>query len=313
MKPDPARSPSCISVGNISALEQICRLRGGSQPHLMRCSDGYMYVVKFKNNSQSVRILINELIAFRLASELGLPLPYAAVVNVSPALIRYTRALTVEWPDGWIACVGGKQFGSQYVGNPRQPRAYTDPDPELATASNRSDAWGVLVFDLWTDNQDRRQFVTSENQSNGCRLYMIDNGFCLGGRNWAFPDKLRRNKCPVPGLYQGISGISSFEQWLTKLEDRRMSDVVKSVIDFVPHEWYSDSAKALREVLAALNERRFIVRSRLSALRDRYPDVFPNWVSAIGPVKSGLDRLPPQSSHPSGLFPSAEGATHNTL
>jgi hypothetical protein len=92
-----------------------------------------------------------------------------------------------------------------------------------------------------------------------------------------------------------------------------MSDVVKSVIDFVPHECYSDSAKALREVLAALNERRFIVRSRLSALRDRYPDVFPNWVSAIGPVKSGLDRLPPQSSHPSGLFPSAEGATHNTL
>jgi len=33
----------------LPALEQIRRMRGGAQSHLMRCDDGYDYVVKFQN------------------------------------------------------------------------------------------------------------------------------------------------------------------------------------------------------------------------------------------------------------------------
>ncbi len=43
------------------ATEQIRRMRGGAQSHLMRCSDGHYYVVKFQNNPQHRRILVNEL------------------------------------------------------------------------------------------------------------------------------------------------------------------------------------------------------------------------------------------------------------
>jgi hypothetical protein len=53
------------------ALEQIRRMRGGAQSHLMRCSDGEYYVVKFQNNPQGVRILANELLATRLGARLG--------------------------------------------------------------------------------------------------------------------------------------------------------------------------------------------------------------------------------------------------
>ncbi len=35
-------------------------MRGGAQSHLMRCDDGYYYVVKFQNNPQHRRILVNE-------------------------------------------------------------------------------------------------------------------------------------------------------------------------------------------------------------------------------------------------------------
>ena len=48
-------------------------MRGGAQSHLMRCADGHYYVVKFQNNPQHRRILVNELLGTRLASRLGLP------------------------------------------------------------------------------------------------------------------------------------------------------------------------------------------------------------------------------------------------
>ena len=54
------------------ALEQIRRMRGGAQAQLMRCADGGYYVVKFQNNPQGLRVLVNELLATRLAARLGL-------------------------------------------------------------------------------------------------------------------------------------------------------------------------------------------------------------------------------------------------
>jgi len=42
------------------AIEQIRRMRGGAQSQLMRCSDENYYVVKFQNNPQHRRILVNE-------------------------------------------------------------------------------------------------------------------------------------------------------------------------------------------------------------------------------------------------------------
>jgi hypothetical protein len=44
----------------LRAMEQIRRMRGGAQSHLMRCSDGrehdLYYVVKFQNNPQHCRV-----------------------------------------------------------------------------------------------------------------------------------------------------------------------------------------------------------------------------------------------------------------
>jgi len=37
-------------------------MRGGAQSHLMRCDDGYYYVVKFQNNLRHKRVLVNELL-----------------------------------------------------------------------------------------------------------------------------------------------------------------------------------------------------------------------------------------------------------
>ena len=104
----------------LRAVEQIRRMRGGAQSHSMRCDDGYYYVVKFQNNPQHRRILVNELLGTRLAARLGLPTVPAVIVAVSEELIRLTPELAVELPHARIPCQPGLQFGSRYPGDPRQ-------------------------------------------------------------------------------------------------------------------------------------------------------------------------------------------------
>ena len=57
----------------IQAVQHIRRMRGGAQSHLMRCADGHYYVVKFQNNPQHTRVLVNDWLGTRLAEMIGLP------------------------------------------------------------------------------------------------------------------------------------------------------------------------------------------------------------------------------------------------
>ena len=89
------------------ALEEVRRMRGGAQAHLMRCEDEGYYVVKFQNNPQGVRILANELLGTRLAARLGLPTPPAEVVQVGEELIAHTEDLVMQLGRGARALPGG--------------------------------------------------------------------------------------------------------------------------------------------------------------------------------------------------------------
>src|SRR3989442_11346269 len=104
----------------LRALEEIRRMRGGAQAHLMRCSDGHYYVVKFQNNPQHRRVLVNELLGTKLAARLGLPAAEVAVRHVPEALIRYTADLGMQLPQSNGPCRAGLQFASPYPRDPRQ-------------------------------------------------------------------------------------------------------------------------------------------------------------------------------------------------
>jgi hypothetical protein len=147
----------------IKALEQIRRMRGGAQSHLMRCSDGNYYVVKFQNNPQHRRILVNELLGTRLASRLGLPTAPVEVVEVGAELIRLTPELCIELPRSRTPCAAGLQFGSRYPGDPRQMTLHDFlPDEKLRGVENLHDFAGMLVFDKWACNTNGRQTVFFE-------------------------------------------------------------------------------------------------------------------------------------------------------
>jgi hypothetical protein len=55
----------------VLAVQQIRRMRGGAQGQLMLGADGHVYVVKFQNNPQHMRVLANEFLASRMARRRG--------------------------------------------------------------------------------------------------------------------------------------------------------------------------------------------------------------------------------------------------
>ena len=181
----------------LRAMEQIRRMRGGAQSHLMRCSDGNYYVVKFQNNPQHPRVLVNEMLGTRLASRLGLPTTPAAVIEVSEELIQLTPDLCIEMPRQRIPCKPGKQFGSRYPGDPSRLTLLDFlPDPQLERVENLHEFAGILVFDKWTCNTNGKQTLfqreTREGPDSPYQAIMIAQGFALTPASEIFPTPLAR-------------------------------------------------------------------------------------------------------------------------
>ena len=84
----------------VLAVQQIRRMRGGAQGQLMLGADGYIYVVKFQNNPQHVRVLANELLAARLAAAAGLTVPQTELVEVLPR--NWITGNTYDVANHWI-------------------------------------------------------------------------------------------------------------------------------------------------------------------------------------------------------------------
>ena len=96
----------------ISAVQHLRRLRGGSQSHLLRASDGASYVTKFQNNPQHIRVLANEMLATRLGLRLCLPMPRVEEIEVCDWLIAHTPDLRIQLAGTEIPCQSGKQLAS---------------------------------------------------------------------------------------------------------------------------------------------------------------------------------------------------------
>jgi HipA-like kinase len=291
-------------------MEQIRRMRGGAQSHLMRCSDGKDHsiycVVKFQNNPQHARVLVNELLGNRIAHRMGLPVPRVEIVKVEAELIRWTPALCIEMPRSSTACCPGLQFGSAHPGDPRRMTLHDFlPDEQLREVKNVHDFAGMLVFDKWTCNTNGRQTLFYRASENGDASHasspsrstgspepgsspagfgvkerystvMIDQGFCFNAGEWNYPDAPLRGLYARNRVYEGVTGMESFAPWIRRAEnftDRVLEDFAKEV----PPEWYYDDFDALKRLLEQLLRRvKRLEELILDAKRsNRQP--FPNW------------------------------------
>ena len=263
--------------GSVIAVQHVRRMRGGAQSHLMRCSDGHYYVVKFQNNPQHVRVLTNELLATRLAERVGLSVPQVRVVEVTEWLIANTPELVVQSASQTWPCTPGLQFGARFVVDPFEGQIFDYlPESALGRVTNVREFAGMLCIDKWTCNTNGRQAVFSrKRRERTYRATFIDQGYCFNAGEWTFPDSAMRGVYARNDVYKHVRGWDDFEPWLSKVEQMDEA-VIADCADGIPPEWCGDVSE-LERVLEELGRRRARVRELITMFRNCSREPFPNW------------------------------------
>jgi hypothetical protein len=265
----------------VLAIQQIRKMRGGAQSHLMLGEDGNAWVVKFQNNPQHLRVLPNELLATRLAARVGLTVPVCEVIEVTPWLIERTRELEMDFGQRREPCRAGLHFGSRLVGG-LMPGHMADylPEEQLAEVRNLEEFAGILALDKWTCNANGRQALFHRKaRERRWAAAFIDQGFCFNAGEWRFLDAPLRGVYARNLVYRGVTGWESFEPWLSRIE-ALPAEPVWEIAETVPPEWYEGDAAALERLVEQLLERRGKVRDLIAAFRDSSRQPFPNWERA---------------------------------
>ena len=262
----------------IQAVQYVRRMRGGAQSQLMRCADGFYYVVKFQNNPQHRRVLVNDWVGTRLASMIGLPVPVPAIVDVHPWLVEHTPNLRIELCGQHAMFTPGLSFGSRYVVSPLEGQVYDYlPEAMITQVRNLGDFAGILALDKWTCNVDGRQAAFwKHSRERKFTASFIDQGYCFNAAEWSFPDGPLHGVFGRNDVYKSITGWESFEPWLGRIEAFPEASIW-GLAQEIPPAWYDSAIEDLRRLLIRLIERRSRVRELIVDFKNSSRHPFPNW------------------------------------
>ena len=277
----------------VIATQQIRKMRGGAQSHLMLGADGHAYVVKFQNNPQNLRVLANEMLATRLAEALGLTVPVCDVVDVSEWLVANTSELSLERAEGVEPCKAGLQFGSQLVGGlmPGQTVDYL-PEQQLGDVKNLHEFAGMLVLDKWTCNSNGRQAVFHKRpRERRYKAAFIDQGYCFHAGDWTLSDAPLRGVYARNLVYERVTGWESFEPWLSRMETMA-PEILWRIAEGIPPEWYGGSISEIEALVERMLVRRARVRELIDSFRESSREPFPNWMRGGRKEGRGLFGMP---------------------
>lgn len=256
-------------VTAITLLGPIGQGTAGAQRVLDR--DGQTWVMKFQQNEQGPRSLLNELLGFQLARFLQIPHPEYALIrvdsNVLPpgGVIRYHYHAGVgkRVEESFVA-LPGLHFGTRLVTSAQQLRP-TDLDHFLQLPIDLEALAGIVVLDLVLNHWDRKPLNpnlliardrTGNNPSRSLhKLLLIDMGMCIGGGCWEPGNLLDASFPPLeaPLPYGGPMAYLFARTDSNTIESKARQiemiarEVIEGMIQEVPESW-----NVSREVRTAL-------------------------------------------------------------
>jgi hypothetical protein len=276
----------------LTAVRHVRKMRGGAQSHLLEADDGNWYVVKFRNNPQHHRVLVNELLAAAFLEFLKIAVPQSAVIQVTPRFLAANPEVQFEIGTARIAVEPGWHFGSRYPGDPARASVYDFlPDALLSRVVNLEDFRAILVFDKWTGNADGRQSVfyralVRQGAGNpltgvppsrpGFVAQMIDHGYAFNGPHWDFPESPVQGLYARPLVYESVRSLDDFQPWLDQVI-YFPEEVVDRAWKRIPADWIAGEEDALDRLLEELLSRRLRVPDLVKSCRSARSNPFPNW------------------------------------
>ena len=273
----------------LTAVRHLRKMRGGAQAHLLEADDGKWYVVKFRNNPQHRRVLVNEALCATLLRYLKISAPETALIQVSAGFLAANPKCTIQLGTRRVEIEPGWQFGSQYPGDPARIAVYDFlPDALLGQVANLEDFRAILVFDKWVGNADGRQSVfyramvrraDSAGGRAGFVARMIDHGYAFNGPNWDFPESAVQGLYARKLVYDAVRSLDDLQPWLDQVV-HFPEEVIDQAWKSIPADWIEGEEDALERLLEQFFERRARVPALIQSCRDSRINPFPNWHGA---------------------------------
>ena len=121
-------------------------MRGGAQAHLLEADDGQFYIVKFQNNPQHRRILVNEFLAAGILEHLQITSPSCEIVRLSADFLAANPDVSLQTGTRQLAVEPGWHFGSRHPGHPDTMAIYDFiPDVLLNQVANAPHFLRILM------------------------------------------------------------------------------------------------------------------------------------------------------------------------
>ncbi|HEX3880898.1 MAG TPA: HipA family kinase [Bryobacteraceae bacterium] len=271
----------------LTAVRHVRKMRGGAQSHLLEADDGNWYVVKFRNNPQHWRVLVNELLCGALLDYLRIAAPATALIHVSGDFLTAHPEVHLTLGANRLPVEAGWQFGSRYPGDPARTAVYDFvPEALLGKIANLDEFRAVLVFDKWVGNTDGRQavfyraMVRQEAGDDAPRpllvARMIDHGFAFNGPGWDFSDSPLHGIYARHSVYDSVRSLSDFEPWLGQMQ-HFPEEVIDVAWKRIPSDWVKGEEDELERMLERLYERRGRLPELVAACRNGRVNPFRNW------------------------------------
>jgi len=247
---------------------------GGSAAQVFGDSDGVQYVVKFKENSQGLRVLANEFVVNKLALFLEVPVPQGAIIQIPVELIGVTPILsTGRGTTGPIS--SGPHFGVRRLIN-----FWRNPPPDaLSKIKNKDDVPGIFVLDLLGLNTDRKpEHLIILKPDYNHTVYVvsaIDHGHCFGVPNWdiTIEKKIDVDNLQItPGLMECVIGANPFKPFLDRLAQLDKA-TIDQIISQIPADWGVSP-----EERTALGSFLDIRKGKIGDILIKNKNKFPHWI-----------------------------------
>ncbi|MGJ7909894.1 HipA family kinase [Neobacillus sp. LXY-1] len=240
----------------IQPISYVKKLEGKSNAHLITFSDGKDYVVKYFQPGFD-RSLPNEWVAYCLGRFLGLPIPFATIVEIP-------EEFSVSIPELAEMHLTQHQFASVYI-----PGCYDGH--QVSTVSsivNPQTLAGIILFDYWLCNRDRtrKNILLREDTPNSYQLWAIDHAEIFASYNWQHPDS---ELLPV-GILKSATHqlmaqfITDEGQFFKEMEVIQSIPIllIEEIVSLIPDDW-NVSKTERKEIVTTLLTRRYKILPKL--------------------------------------------------
>ncbi|GAM15640.1 HipA family kinase [Mesobacillus selenatarsenatis] len=240
------------------------KLEGKSNAHLIAFDDGRDYVVKFLQAGFE-KTLPNEWVSYCLARYLGLPVPFACLVEMPEEFTGKIPELAEFIPTK-------HQFASLYVPNCLDGHHVAN----VSGIVNSETLAGIILFDYWLCNRGRtrKNILLQEVANEIYHLWIIDHAEILGSYSWEISS--------LENLPTGLRKSAAQQMMATHIENEDALAEPLDLIQTIPIFFIEEIVSTIPDDwMVTREERKAMVTALLKRRRKVLPKLLPRFIRKV--------------------------------